>query len=124
MWRVAGRLGAKVQGDDGEYYDRFGNPTDAASKARAFLPAVVRHLSATFIWDRTGGDIPPAPFARFPVYDSFVPGSSNASPQDAIKRVLRIAIPKGGGTPEQMAALEAAREYAEARGVKLVIVEE
>jgi fructoselysine-6-P-deglycase FrlB-like protein len=38
--------------------------------------------------------------------------------------VLRIAIPKGGGTPEQMAALEAAREYAEARGVKLVIVEE
>ena len=71
-----------------------------------------------------GGDILPAPFARFPVYDSFVPGSSNAPSQGAITRVLRIAIPKGGGTPEQMAALEEARKYAEARGVKLVIVEE
>ncbi len=28
MWRLAERLQAKVQGDDGEYYDRFGNPTD------------------------------------------------------------------------------------------------
>jgi hypothetical protein len=38
--------------------------------------------------------------------------------------VLRITIPRGGGTPEQMAEIEAAREYAEARGVKLIIVEE
>jgi len=38
--------------------------------------------------------------------------------------VLRISIPRGGGTPEQMAALEAAREYAKARGVKLIITEE
>jgi hypothetical protein len=124
MWRLAERLRAKVQGDDREYYDRFGNPTDDASKAPAFLSALVRHLSATLIWDRTGGDIRPAPFARFPVYDSFVPGPSNAPSEGGITRVLRIAIPKGGGTPEQMAALEAAHEYAEARGVKLVIVEE
>jgi hypothetical protein len=38
--------------------------------------------------------------------------------------VLRIAIPRGGGTPEQMAELEAARKYADECGVKLVIVEE
>ena len=125
MWRLAERLGAKVQGDDGEYYDRFGNPTDDASKARTYWPALFRHLGFALIWgDPVGGDIPPAPFARFPVYDSFVPGSSNAASQGAITRVLRIAIPKGGGTPEQMAALEEARKYAEARGVKLVIVEE
>jgi hypothetical protein len=125
MWRLAERLGANVQGDDGEYYDRFGNPTNDSSKTRALLPALFRHLGFALIWgDPVGGDIPPAPFARFPVYDSFVPGSSNASSQESIKRVLRIAIPKGGGTPEQMAALEAAREYAEARGVKLAIVEE
>jgi hypothetical protein len=47
MWRLAERLRAKVQGDDREYYDRFGNPTDDASKAPAFLSALVRHLSAT-----------------------------------------------------------------------------
>ena len=125
MWRLAERLGAKVQGDDGEYYDRFGNPTDDASKTRTYWPALFRHLGFELIWgDPVGGDIPPAPFARFQVYDSFVPGSSNAPSQGAITRVLRIAIPKGGGTPEQMAALEEARKYAEARGVKLVIVEE
>jgi hypothetical protein len=28
MWRLAQLLQAKVQGDDGEYYDRFGNPTE------------------------------------------------------------------------------------------------
>jgi hypothetical protein len=38
MWRLAERLGAKVQGDDGEYYDRFGNPTDDASKTRTYWP--------------------------------------------------------------------------------------
>jgi hypothetical protein len=125
MWRIAERLRASVQGDDGEFYDRFGNPAGEGSKARAFLPALVRHFGFTFIWgDPVGGDIAPAPFARFPVYDSFVPGAPDAAPHQAIERVLRIAIPKGGGTPEQIAALEAARQYADARGVKLVIVEE
>ncbi|MGO9045869.1 MAG: hypothetical protein ACLQFW_03125 [Xanthobacteraceae bacterium] len=124
MWRLAERLQAKVQGDDGEYYDRFGNPTDDEWKAQAFLSALVGHLGVTLVWDRTGGDIPPAPFARFPVFDSFVPGPSNAPSQGAVARVLRISIPRGGGTPEQMAALEAAREYAKARGVKLIITEE
>jgi hypothetical protein len=38
--------------------------------------------------------------------------------------VLRIAIPRGGGTPEQMAELGAARKYADECGVTLVIVEE
>ncbi len=84
------------------------------------MSALVGHLGVTLVWDRTGGDIPPAPFARFPVFDSFVPGPSNAPSQGAVARVLRISIPKGGGTPEQMAA----REYAKARGVKLIITEE
>jgi len=125
MWRLAERLGARVQGDDGEYYDRFGNPTEHAAKTRTYWPALLRHLGFVFIWgDPVGGDIPPAPFARFPVYDSFVPGPSSGPSQGATTRVLRITIPRGGGTPEQMAEIEAAREYAEARGVKLIIVEE
>jgi hypothetical protein len=125
MWRLAERLGAKVQGDDNEYYDRFGNPTDDVAKTRSYWPALFRHLGFTLIWgDPVGGDIAPALFARFPVYDSFVPRSPKEPSQGAIDRVLRIAIPKGGGTPEQMAALEAARDYARERGVKLVIVEE
>jgi hypothetical protein len=78
MWRLAQRLGARVQGDDGEYYDRFGNPTEHAAKTRTYWPALLRHFGFVFIWgDPVGGDIPPAPFARFPVYDSFVPGPSN-----------------------------------------------
>jgi hypothetical protein len=50
MWRLAERLGAKVQGDDGEYYDRFGNPTDDASKTRTYWPALFRHLGFALIW--------------------------------------------------------------------------
>jgi hypothetical protein len=125
MWRLAERLGAKVQGDDNEYYDRFGNPADDVAKTRNYWPALVRHLGFTLIWgDPVGADIAPALFARFPVYDSFVPRSPEEPSQGGIDRVLRIAIPKGGGTPEQMAALEAARDYARERGVKLIIVEE
>jgi hypothetical protein len=125
MWRLAEHLGAKVQGDDGEYYDRFGNPTDDASMARTYWRPFFRHLGFTFIWgDPVGGDIPPALFARFPVYDSFVPRRSDAPSHGGVARVLRIAIPRGGGTPEQMAELGAARKYADECGVTLVIVEE
>jgi hypothetical protein len=125
MWRLAERLRAKVQGDDNEYYDRFGNPADDAAKTQNYWPALFRHLGFTLIWgDPVGGDIAPALFARFPVYDSFVPSSSSEPSPGGVTSVLRIAIPKGGGTPEQMAAFEAAREYARERGVKLVIVEE
>jgi hypothetical protein len=124
MWRIGERLQARVQGDDGEFYDRFGNPTDDRAKAQSLLPALIRTLSTSLTRGRVRGDIPPTPFARFPVYDSYGPAAATGSSPEAMKRVLRIAIPKGGGTPEQMAALEAARQYAETRGVKLVIVEE
>jgi hypothetical protein len=33
MWRIAQVLNAKVQGDDGEFYDSSGNPAEAASAA-------------------------------------------------------------------------------------------
>jgi hypothetical protein len=123
MWRIARRLDAEVQGDDGEFYDRFGNPTPDAASAQNFWRALFRHLGFKFIWDDpVGGDIPPAPFARFPVIDSFT-----APPRDAptltFKRTLNIVIPKGSATPELSAAIEAAREKAKAAGVDLIITE-
>jgi len=50
MWRLAQRLKAKVQGDDGEFYDRFGNPTPDASTTRSYWRALLRHLGFKFIW--------------------------------------------------------------------------
>jgi hypothetical protein len=50
MWQLAQALKAKVQGDDGEFYDRFGNPTRAASTTQNFWLARFRHLGFKFIW--------------------------------------------------------------------------
>ena len=50
MWRLAQRLKAKVQGDDGEFYDRFGNPTPDASTTRSYWRSLLRHLGFKFIW--------------------------------------------------------------------------
>ncbi len=124
MWRLAQLFQAKVQGDDGEFYDCFGNPAHDASTTQNYWRALVRHLGFTFIWgDPVGGDIPPAPFARFPTVDS-VSSSPGAALQSITRRVLNIVIPKGSGTAEQKAAIEAARERAKSLGVELVITEE
>jgi hypothetical protein len=50
MWRLAQALKAKVQGDDGEYYDCFGNPTSDESKTQGYWSALWRHLGFKFIW--------------------------------------------------------------------------
>jgi len=50
MWQLAQALKAKVQGDDGEFYDRFGNPTRGAASTQNFWLALVRHLGFKFIW--------------------------------------------------------------------------
>jgi hypothetical protein len=50
MWRLAQVLQAKVQGDDGEFYDRFGNPTRDASTTQNYWLALTRHLGFKFIW--------------------------------------------------------------------------
>jgi hypothetical protein len=50
MWRLAQALKAKVQGDDGEFYDCFGNPTPEALKTQGYWRALCRHLGFKFIW--------------------------------------------------------------------------
>ena len=50
MWRLAQLLEAKVQGDDGEFYDCFGNPTRDASTTQSYWLALTRHLGFKFIW--------------------------------------------------------------------------
>ena len=124
MWRIARAFNAKVQGDDNEFYDRFGNPAPDALTTPDYWRALFRHLGFKFIWgDPVGGDIPPSPFARFPTIDAVTPGPPGAAPQPVIGRVLNIVIPKGSGTPEQLAAIEAARERAKKSGVQLIITE-
>jgi hypothetical protein len=55
MWRLAQILKAKVQGDDGEFYDRFGNPTPDEAKTQNYWPALCRHLGLKFIWGNPVG---------------------------------------------------------------------
>jgi hypothetical protein len=50
MWRLAQVLNAKVQGDDGEFYDRFGNPTLGASTTQSNWLALVRCIGFKMIW--------------------------------------------------------------------------
>jgi hypothetical protein len=50
MWRLAQTLNARVQGDDGEYYDRFGNPSLRAWIAQSYWLALFRHFSFKLIW--------------------------------------------------------------------------
>jgi len=50
MWCIARVLKAKVQGDDGEFYDRFGNPTPDPSRTDDHWRALFRHLGFKFIW--------------------------------------------------------------------------
>lgn len=50
MWRLAQALNAKVQGDDGEFYDCFGNPTPRAWTTQSYWLALLRHLGFKFIW--------------------------------------------------------------------------
>jgi hypothetical protein len=50
MWRLAQALKAKVRGDDGEFYDCFGNPTRDASTTQNYCLAMFRHLGFKFIW--------------------------------------------------------------------------
>jgi hypothetical protein len=124
MWRLAQLFRAKVQGDDNEFYDRFGHPAHDESTTHNYWRALVRHPGFTFIWgDPVGGDIPPDSFARFPTVDSISPSSPDSGPQPITKRVLNIVIPKGSGTAEQLAAIEVARERAKSLGVELVITE-
>jgi len=59
MWRIAQVLAAKVQGDDGEFYDRFGNPTFSAAFAQSFWLALARHLGLRSIRGDPVGDPPP-----------------------------------------------------------------
>jgi hypothetical protein len=125
MWRVAQVLKAKVQGDENEFYDCFGNPIADASATEGYWRPLCRHIGFKFIWgDPVGGDIPPQPFARFPVWDDFRPKGSGETPQAVDRRALNIVIPKGSGTPEQLAAIEAARERAKSLGVDLIVTEE
>jgi hypothetical protein len=48
MWRLAQRLKANVQGDDGEFYDCFGNPTTDASTTHGYWRALVRRIGSKF----------------------------------------------------------------------------
>ena len=50
MWRLAQVLHARVQGDDGEFYDCFGNPTRDASTTQSYWLALCRHLGFKLIW--------------------------------------------------------------------------
>ena len=50
MWRLAQALNAKVQGDDGQFYDCFGNPARDASTTQNYWLALLRHLGFKFIW--------------------------------------------------------------------------
>jgi hypothetical protein len=111
MWWLARSLKAKVQGEGSEFYDRFGNPTRDAARAQDYLLALFRHLGIRFIHgDPVGGDYPPRPFARFPVVDFISPSSPNSGEPLITRRVLNIVVPKGSGTSEQRAAIEAAKK--------------
>lgn len=50
MWRLAQALNAKIQGDDGEFYDCFGNPARDASTTQNYWLALMRHLGFKLIW--------------------------------------------------------------------------
>lgn len=122
MWRLARTLNAEVQGDDGEFYDSFGNPVRAASMARSYWRALLRHLGFRFIWgDPVGGAIEPQPFAHFPTIDSVTPPAENSDSQARLRRVLHVVIPHGSGTQEQLAAIETARVKARDVGVGLIV---
>jgi hypothetical protein len=55
MWRLAQALNAKVQGDDGEFYDCFGNPTPRAWTTQSYWLALVRHFGFRLVWGNPVG---------------------------------------------------------------------
>ncbi|HUC50630.1 MAG TPA: hypothetical protein VMA30_14705 [Xanthobacteraceae bacterium] len=125
MWRIARALEAKVQGDEGEFYDRFGNPVADAAETLGYWRARRRDLVFRFIWGNcVGGDNPPQVFARFPVVDCIYKTSPSGTPQVTGRRMLNIVVPKSSATPQQRAALEAARQRAKTLGIDLVITVE
>jgi hypothetical protein len=124
MWRIAQVLDAKVQGDDGEFYDRFGNPVADAAATQGYWRALGHSLVFRFIWGASAsGDSPRETFARFPVVASIYKTSPNGTPQVTGRRVLNIVVPNGRTTPEQRAAIEAARERAKTLGIDFIITE-
>lgn len=50
MWRLAQVLKARVQGEDGEFYDCFGHPTRNAFAARNYWLALCRHIGFMLMW--------------------------------------------------------------------------
>jgi hypothetical protein len=123
MWRIAQTLTAKVQGDDGEFYDRCGNPIADAAQTQGCWPALCRSLAFRFIWgDPAGSDV--QAFARFPVVDSIYKSSPSGTPQVTGRRVLQIAVAKDSLTRAQHAAIATARERAKILGIDFVVSEE
>jgi hypothetical protein len=123
MWRIARALAAKVQGDDGEFYDRCGNPTSDAAHTQGYWRALCRSLVFRFIWgDPAGSDV--AAFARFPVMDAIYKSSPSGTPQIIGRRLLNIIVPKNSLTAAQRTIIAAARERARMLGIDLIVTEE
>lgn len=125
MWRLAKLLGAEVQGDRGEFYDRFGNPAADAAEAQDYRRALRRSLLLRFIWGvSVRRENPREAFARFPVVNSIYKTSPCGTPQISGRRMLHIVVRKGSVTPEQRAALRTARKRARTLGIDLFLTEE
>lgn len=123
MWRIAQTLTAKVQGDDGEFYDRCGNPIADAAQTQDYWYALCRSLAFRFIWgDPAGSDV--QAFTRFPVVDSIYKSSPSGTPQITGRRVLHIAVAKDSLTRAQHATIATARERAKILGIDFVVSEE
>lgn len=123
MWQLAQTLTAKVQGDDGEFYDRCGNSVADAALTQGYWPALCRSLAFRFIWgDPADSDV--AAFARFPVVDSIYKSSPSGTPQVTGRRVLHIVVAKDSLTHAQHAAIATARERAKMLGIDLIMSEE
>lgn len=75
MWRLAQALNATVRGDEAEFYDEAGQ-----AMAQEFAPApsdwtIRARCRGWYLGDSdpTDWNIPPQPFARFPVIDQITP---------------------------------------------------
>ncbi len=125
MWRIAKLLGAKVQGDRGEFYDRFGNPAADAAATDDCWRALWRSFLLRFICGASArGQSPREAFARFPVVHSIYKTSPSGTPQITGRHMLHIIVRKGCLAPEQRAAIAAARERAKILGIDLLLTEE
>lgn len=125
MWRIAKLLGAKVQGDRGEFYDRFGNPAADATATDDCWRALWRSLLLRFIWGMSArGQSPLEAFVRFPVVHSIYKTSPSGTPQITGRRMLHVIVRKGCLAPERRAAIAAARERAKILGIDLLLTEQ